>query len=49
MEDRIQSVFWGGVLLIPFGRLRVSPEQRAERGVDGLNTETVHVKTKYET
>jgi hypothetical protein len=36
--------FAGGVPLKPFDKLRVSPERRATRGVEGLNTERTTVK-----
>ncbi len=38
--------FAGGVPLNPFDKLRVSPERRATRGVEGLNTETAAVKPR---
>jgi len=38
--------FAGGVPLKPFDKLRVSPERRATRGVEGLNTETAAVKPR---
>ena len=38
--------FVGGVPLKPFDELRVSPERRAMRGVEGLNTETAAVKPR---
>ena len=38
--------FAGGVPLKPFDKLRVSPERRAMRGVEGLNTETAAVKPR---
>ena len=38
--------FIGGVPLKPFDKLRVSPEQRATRGVEGLNTKTAAVKPR---
>ena len=38
--------FVGGVPLKPFDKLRVSPERRATRGVEGLNTKTAAVKPR---
>ena len=38
--------FAGGVPLKPFDKLRVGPERRATRGVEGLNTETAAVKPR---